>query len=114
MSSPGIVGTPLRARPRWVSSRTSASSSSYCAIGNTVSKLNRRLSAALISLTPRSRVFAVATTLKPTFANKLLSCSSSGIEITRSYSAASSESWISRGQRVISSNRTILPRRIPS
>ena len=35
------------------------------AIGCTVSELKRRLSAALISLTPRSRVFAVAITLKP-------------------------------------------------
>jgi hypothetical protein len=34
----------------------------------TVSKLKRRLSAADISFTPRSRVLAVAMTLKPAFA----------------------------------------------
>ncbi len=59
-------------------------------------------------------MFAVAMMLKPTFANSIFSDSSSGIAITRSESAASSESWISSGQRVISSNRTSFPCFMPS
>ena len=59
------ASTPDRRSSAAASASTSASSVSKSAIGNTVSKLNRRFSAALISLTPRSRVLAVAMTLKP-------------------------------------------------
>ena len=84
------------------------------AIGWTVSKLNRRFRAALISFTPRSRVFAVAITLNPAMANRLrLSSGSSGTAITRSLRTDRSTSCISSGQRVNSSNRTTLPSRIP-
>ena len=84
------------------------------AIGKTVSKLNRRLSAALISFTPRSRVLAVAMTLNPWRAKTMPSVPlSSGIATTRSDSRDSSESWTSSGQRVISSKRTILPSAMP-
>ncbi|SHV37404.1 Uncharacterised protein [Mycobacteroides abscessus subsp. abscessus] len=69
---------------------TRASSVSISLIGNTVSKLKRRLSAALISLTPRSRVFAVAITLKPARAKTSPSAPcSSGMANTRSESTDS-------------------------
>ena len=83
-------------------------------IGCTVSKLKRRLSAALISFVPRSRVLAVPMTLKPSRAKTVRPSSSSGTSSTRSLSTDSSESCTSIGQRVISSKRTICPARIPS
>jgi hypothetical protein len=72
--------------------------------------LNRRFKAALISLTPRSRVFAVAMMLNPrcavtiSFSSGMLVCFSLRIEIN--------ESWISDDVRVISSKRAHLPSRI--
>ena len=84
------------------------------AIGWTVSKLNRRFSAADISLTPRSRVLAVAMTLNPVLANSdRESSGNSGIAITRSLRIDSITSCISSGQRVNSSKRTILPSVMP-
>ncbi|OLT21836.1 hypothetical protein BJF79_46590 [Actinomadura sp. CNU-125] len=110
----GGAWTPLRSSSRAASASTRSSSTAKSAIGNTVSKLNRRFSAALISLTPRSRVLAVAITLKPSRANTIASGPvSSGIAMTRSDSGESSESCTSRGQRVISSNRTTRPSAIP-
>ena len=68
-----------------------------------------------ISLTPRSRILAVAITLNPGRAWSTRSASrSSGTIITFSESTLTSESWISGGQRVISSNRTITPSRMPT
>ena len=75
-----------------------------------VTKLNRRLSAALISLTPRSRVFAVAMMLNPRWA--LTTSPSSGIAICFSDRMEISESWISAAVRVISSKRANCPSRI--
>src|SRR5262245_62725801 len=64
-SAGSVASTPARCNSRVVSCCTSAISCSKRSMGGTVSKLKRRLSAALISFTPRSRVFAVAMTLKP-------------------------------------------------
>jgi hypothetical protein len=79
-------------------------------MGNTVSKLKRRLSALDISLTPRSRVLAVAITLKPSAAKSIASGPSSSFTAsTLSLKIESSVSCTSSGQRVTSSKRTTLP-----
>ena len=97
------------------SASTSASSVSKSAIGNTVSKLKRRLSAALISLTPRSRVLAVAMTLNPSRANtmRVRRRSAPGSPAPGRTAATAGESCTSSGQRVISSKRTTLPSAMP-
>ncbi len=77
-------------------------------MGSTSSKLKRRLSAALISLTPLSRRLAVAMTPKPCTA--ATECSpSSGTAMRRSDSTGTSASWTSGRQRVISSTRAMRP-----
>jgi hypothetical protein len=72
--------------------------------------LKRRFSAALISFTPRSRVFAVAIRLNPRCADA--PSPSSGIAMCFSDRIEISESWISGDVRVISSNRANFPSRI--
>ena len=92
---------------------TSSTSKSWSAIGRTVSKLNRRFSADDISLTPRSRRFAVAMTLNPRRARSRAPAGSvrvsSGTISCLSLISEMSTSWISGGQRVISSTRTRRP-----
>ena len=89
----------------------SSCSSAGSSMGRTVSKLNRRLSALDISCTPRSRMFAVASTLKPGAAKTVASSpSSSGTCSTLSDSRLIRLSWISGWTRVISSNRQSTPR----
>ena len=75
-------------------------------------KLNRRLSADERSLTPRSRLFAVAMMEKPGWANTMLSSSSSGIETYFSDRIEISASCTSLVERVSSSNRPMTPRSI--
>ena len=77
--------------------------------GRTVSKLKRRFSAEDISWTPRSRRFAVAMTLKPCDAETRKPSPSSGTMSCFSDSTDTRVSWISGGQRVISSKRTRRP-----
>jgi hypothetical protein len=83
-------------------------------MGGTVSKLNRRFSAALISDTPRSRRFAVAITLKPSSAFSTWGSlpESSGTASRRSLRIDTSASCTSGRQRVTSSMRASEPRRI--
>ena len=69
--------------------------------------LNRRLRAADMSLTPRSRVLAVAMTEKPFWAGT--SVASSGTEIRFSDRSEIIASCTSEAQRVISSNRASVP-----
>ncbi|CPU65673.1 Uncharacterised protein [Mycobacteroides abscessus] len=88
---------------------TSSISNARSRIGVTVSKLKRRLSAADISWTPRSRRFAVASTLNPGRAATRASAPSSGTMSCFSDSTETSVSWISGAQRVISSNRATRP-----
>lgn len=113
-SGGGETGTPDSCSSRVASSSTSRYSVSKSAIGKTVSKLNGLLRAALISLTPRSRVFVVAMTLNPCRAKVMASGpDSSGTARLRSESRESRQSCTSRGQRVISSKRTTPLRTIP-
>jgi hypothetical protein len=72
--------------------------------------LKRRLSALDSSLTPRSRLFAVAMTLKPRRA--CTSSPSSGIGSVFSDSTVISASCTSDGMRVSSSTRAMDPRSI--
>ena len=70
-------------------------------------KLNRRLSAEDRSLTPRSRLLAVAMMEKPGLAKTMLSSSSSGMETYFSDRIEISASCTSLVERVSSSNRPI-------
>jgi len=72
-------------------------------------KLKRRLSAEDRSLTPRSRLLAVAMTEKPGLANTVLSASSSGMEMYFSDRIEMRASCTSLVARVSSSNRPIMP-----
>src|SRR5690606_40327765 len=72
-------------------------------------KLKRRLSADDRSLTPRSRLLAVAMTEKPGLAKTMLSSSSSGIDTYFSDRIEMSASCTSLVARVSSSNRPITP-----
>ena len=72
-------------------------------------KLNRRLSAEDRSLTPRSRLLAVAMMEKPGLAKTMLSSSSSGMETYFSDRIEISASCTSLVERVSSSNRPITP-----
>src|SRR5690606_29454430 len=75
-------------------------------------KLNRRFSAEDRSLTPRSRLLAVAMTEKPGLAKTMLSLpplSSSGTEMYFSERMEISASWTSLVERVSSSKRPIAP-----
>ena len=74
-------------------------------------KLKRRLRAALISLTPRSRVLAVPMTAKPRCAGT--TSSSSAITTCFSERTEIRASCTSAAQRVSSSQRTTWPRCIP-
>lgn len=89
-------------------------SASASAIGATVSKLKRRLRAADISETPRSRRLAVAMTVKPGAAETTASsvAVSSGTLTRRSDRIDTSASCTSGRQRVISSTRTTRPVRM--
>ena len=93
---------------------TRAVSAARSGIGATVSKLNRRLSAADISETPRSRRFAVAITVKPCAAGTVASAvpASSGTAILRSDRIDTRASCTSGRQRVISSIRATAPVRM--
>ncbi len=72
-------------------------------------KLKRRLSAEDRSLTPRSRLLAVAMMEKPGWAKTMLSSSSSGMETYFSDRIEMSASWTSLVERVSSSKRPITP-----
>lgn len=72
-------------------------------------KLKRRLSAEDRSLTPRSRLLAVAMIEKPGWAKTMLSLSSSGTEMYFSDRIEISASWTSLVERVSSSKRPIAP-----
>ena len=98
-------GPSSASRAREMSSASKARSET----GRTVSKLKRRLRAALISCTPRSRRLAVAMTLKPGAADTRKPSPSSGTMSCFSLRTDTRVSWISGGQRVISSKRTRLP-----
>lgn len=72
-------------------------------------KLKRRFSAEDRSLTPRSRLLAVAMTEKPGLAKTMLSLSISGTEMYFSDRIEISASWTSLVERVSSSKRPIAP-----
>ena len=92
----------------WVLVFTRLTSTFRSAMGSMCSKLKRRLSAALISLTPLSLRLAVAMTQNPSRAAS--ECSpSSGMAMRRSERMGTSASWISGWHRVISSMRATLP-----
>ena len=87
-------------------STISTSASRFFGLGK-ITMLKRRFSAADISFTPLSRVFAVAISEKP----RAAACSrfNSGIETRFSESREMRASCTSGAQREISSNRAILP-----
>ena len=87
----------------------SSASKPRSVMGLTISKLKRRLSAEDISCTPRSRRLAVAMTLNPGAALIPKPSPSSGTMSCFSESTETRVSWISGGQRVISSKRTRAP-----
>ncbi len=105
---------PARCTTAVAGLRTRAVSAAGSAMGWTVSKLKRRLSAADISETPRSRMFAVAITVKPGAAAAVAYGVpvSSGTAIRRSERIETSASCTSGRQRVISSTRATRPARM--
>ena len=101
------TSSPLAANIPWHWSVMILLSKATLRMGSTVSKLKRRFKALLISLIPLSRVLAVAITLNPEEAKRNPSSPSSGMLSTRSLMILIRLSWISRGQRVISSKRVM-------
>jgi len=108
------VGTPSSVNSSALRRSTIAASCSAFATTGIVTKLNRRFSADDMSLTPRSRVFAVAITAKPRRAGT--TSSSSGTATCFSDNTEIKASCTSAAQRVSSSSLTTwpccMPRRI--